>query len=97
MSQEASLQTLRRVVSQCWTDQGYKAKLLADPAGVFQAEGLPVPSGVELCVLENTAQVSYLVIPARPPELTDDALETLAGGAGLRDPLWASNKHKPRL
>lgn len=97
MSQETSNQTLSRVLSKCWSDASYKAKLLADPAGVFKAEGLPMPEGVELCVLENTAELSYLVIPARPAELTDEALDAAAGGASLRDQLLASGKHKPRL
>jgi hypothetical protein len=97
VSQDTASQILNRILSRCWSDASYKAKLLADPAGVFKAEGLPMPKAVELCVLENTAELSYLVIPVRPAELTDEALDAAAGGASLRDQLLASSKHKPRL
>lgn len=97
MSEEASQAILAQIQSKCWTDASYKTQLLADPAGVFKTEGLQVPQGVELRVLENTERVSYLVIPARPAELTDEALNAVAGGGSLRDQFLASTKHKPRL
>ncbi len=80
VNQDTASQILNRILSRCWSDASYKAKLLADPAGVFKAEGLPMPEGVELCVLEDTEQTVHLVIPARPAELSDEMLDGLAGG-----------------
>ncbi|MEA3394319.1 MAG: NHLP leader peptide family RiPP precursor [Pseudomonadota bacterium] len=97
MKQEAQIQKLNQIIAKCWSDTAFKTKLLANPVEVFKAEGLSMPQGVELCVLENSAALSYLVIPARPAELTDEALDAAAGGASLRDQLLASTKHKPRL
>lgn len=97
MNQETQNQKMGQIIARCWTDAAFKARLLSDPADVFKTEGLPVPAGVALRVLENTDRVSHLIIPARPVELTDEALNAVAGGASLRDQLLASNKHKPRL
>ena len=69
-----------QILSKCWTDAHYKTKLLADPVAVFQAEGLPVPQGLKLRVVEDTAETAHLVIPARPAELSDEILDGLAGG-----------------
>jgi hypothetical protein len=86
MSEATSQAVLAQILSKCWTDANYKAKLLADPAGVLHAEGLSVPQGVELRVVEDTAETVHLVIPARPAELSDEMLDGLAGG-GILDEL----------
>lgn len=83
VNQDTASQILNRTLSRCWSDAGYKAKLLADPAGVFKAEGLPMPEGVELRVLEDTDQTVHLVIPVRPQALPEEALDAVAGGGNL--------------
>ena len=80
MREATSQAVWAQILSKCWTDAHYKAKLLADPVAVFQAEGLSVPQGLELRVVEDTAQTAHLVIPARPAEVSDEALENIAGG-----------------
>jgi len=80
MSEATPQAVWAQILSKCWTDAIYKAKLLADPAAVFQAEGLSVPQGVALRVVEDTAEIVHLVIPARPAELSDEMLDGLAGG-----------------
>ena len=69
-----------KVIAKAWADEGFKARLLADPAAVLAAEGLQTPAGVTLKVLENTAGVFNLVLPARPAELSDSDLDQVAGG-----------------
>ncbi len=86
MSEATPQAVWAQILSKCWADANYKAKLLADPAAVFQAEGLPVPQGLELRVVEDTAETAHLVIPARPAELSDEMLDGLAGG-GIFDEL----------
>lgn len=57
-----------RVVAQAWADDSYKARLLADPAAVLREEGLQVPVGKTVRVVENSDASTYLVLPALPPE-----------------------------
>jgi hypothetical protein len=55
-----------KIVAQVWADEDFKARLLADPAAVLKDAGLDEPADVELRVLENTANLTYLVLPAVP-------------------------------
>ena len=65
------------------TDAEFRARLLADPAGTLAAEGVEVPEGVGVRVVEPTADEILLSIPPVLPEGTEideDALiETAAG------------------
>jgi len=70
----------QQLIAKCWADESFKQRILADPAETLKAEGIEVPEGVRMQVVENTAQVFTLVIPARPTNLSDAMLETVAGG-----------------
>ncbi|GAB1394963.1 hypothetical protein MASR1M60_31270 [Rhodocyclaceae bacterium] len=70
----------QQLIAKCWADEAFKQKLLADPAATLKAEGIEVPAGVTVQVVENTAQQFTLVIPMNPEELSDEALEGVAGG-----------------
>ncbi|MEA1671877.1 NHLP leader peptide family RiPP precursor [Nitrospirillum sp. BR 11163] len=70
-----------RVIAKAWADEGYKTKLLADPAAILKAEGLDLPAGITFKVVEDTATVQTLVLPARPAEMSDEDLDRAAGGA----------------
>ena len=70
------------VMARAITDESFKARLLADPKGVLQEQGLVVPEGLEIRAVQNTETVSYLPLPARPKEeLSDEQLEQVSGGA----------------
>ncbi len=63
--------TWAKIVAQVWADEDFKARLLADPAAVLKDAGLDVPADVvsadvELRGRENTANLTYLVLPAVP-------------------------------
>jgi hypothetical protein len=70
----------QQLIAKCWADDAFKQRLLADPAGTLAAEGMAVPEGVTVRVVENGAQDVTLVIPARPTELSDEVLGGAAGG-----------------
>jgi hypothetical protein len=71
-----------KVISQAWADPEFKTRLLDEPAAVFAEHGLEAPGGVELRAVANTPRVVYLTLPAQPSEeLSDEALEGVAGGA----------------
>ena len=70
------------IISQAWADPEFKARLLERPAEVFGEHGLELAGNAELRAVESTANVVYLMLPAKPSEeLSDDALENVAGGA----------------
>jgi len=71
----------QQLIAKCWADEAFKQRLLADPAATLKAEGLDVPKGVSVRVLENTAQVFNLVIPLVPTDISDEGLVSVAGGA----------------
>ncbi|MEC4593957.1 MULTISPECIES: NHLP leader peptide family RiPP precursor [Nitrospirillum] len=81
MSAEENLKITGRVIAKAWADDGFKARLLADPAAILKAEGLALPAGVTFKVVEDSATVQTLVLPARPTDLSDEDLDRAAGGA----------------
>jgi hypothetical protein len=73
-----------QLVARAWSDEAFKARLLADPAAVLAEEGIPVLPGVEVRAVENTDRVLYLTLPPKPSEeLSDEQLDAVAGGATL--------------
>ena len=79
--QEAA-RKMGEVVARAWSEDDYRERLLAAPGEVLNEAGIPTPEGVELRVVENTESVTYITLPAAPSEdLSDDALEAVAGGS----------------
>jgi hypothetical protein len=59
----------------------------------LKAEGIDVPAGMAVTVLDNTDKQFYLVLPPVPTdELSEDDLEAVAGGK-VRAP--AGGKRNP--
>jgi hypothetical protein len=73
-----------RLIAKAWSDESFKRRLIADPAGTLKAEKVDVPAGLEVRVVENTDRVFYFVLPAQPGALSDEALDVVAGGATTR-------------
>ncbi|MFA7267014.1 MAG: nitrile hydratase subunit alpha, partial [Candidatus Nanopelagicales bacterium] len=53
------------------TDADFRARLLADPAATLAAEGVEVPEGVGVRIVESTAEEILLSIPPVLPEGTE--------------------------
>ena len=69
-----------RLVSEAWSDEDLKQRLIADPANVLQEHGIEVPEGIELKVMEDTDEVRHLVLPASPSDgLSDEELTCSVG------------------
>ena len=72
------------LIAKCWSDDGFKKRLLADPGATLKAEGVELPDDLTYKAVENTDKVFHLVIPAKPNELSDEDLNMVAGGIFLR-------------
>ncbi len=74
--------TWQQLVARAWSDPALKARLLADPVGMLESEGLSVPAGVTVNVIENTDTVVNLVMPLKPApsDLSEEELQGFAKG-----------------
>ncbi len=73
--------TFGKIIAKAWRDPAFKAELIANPAAALKAEGIDVPAGMAVTVLENTDKQFHLVLPPVPSdELSDEALDGVSGG-----------------
>ena len=73
-----------RLVEKAAADEGFRARLLADPKAVVEDElGLSIPAGFTIKVHEERADTGHLILPPAA-YLTDDDLEQAAGGVTCR-------------
>ncbi len=90
-----------QVIARAWSDPDFKAQLLRDPKTVLAGYGVDVPAGLNLRIVENTADTFHMVLPATPSQagdLSDEDLQSLAGGKkGVSSPLiskgWDSSDY----
>jgi hypothetical protein len=80
MNQEEQGKKMSQLIAKCWADEGFKQKVLADPAATLKAEGVELPAGLSFKAHENTDKVVHLVIPAKPTDLSEEDLANVTGG-----------------
>lgn len=71
------------LIVKAWKDSSFKKELLSNPKSALVREGINLPDGLEIKVLEENASTFYLVIPSQPSEtgeLCEAELESIAGG-----------------
>ena len=74
-------QAMGKIIAKAWADEAYKLRLIHNPADVLKEEGLPVPEGITVKVVENTPALFHVILPRNPGgELTDEDLDATAGG-----------------
>ena len=49
-----------KIIAKSWRDPAFKAELIANPAAALKAEGIDVPAGMAVTVLENTDKQFHL-------------------------------------
>ena len=77
--------TLGKIIAKAWRDPAFKAELIANPAAALKAEGIDMPAGMAVTVLENTEKHFNLVLPLVPSgELSDEALHGVSGGGAYK-------------
>jgi len=55
-----------KLVAKAWSDESFKEKLLTDSRAVLEGEGIIVPPGVDVKVVEQTDTQLFMVIPIKP-------------------------------
>jgi hypothetical protein len=82
-----------QIVGRAWADDDFKERLVADPAAILREYDLAPPAGVRVELLEefeaapeDTDEVLYLVLPAKPSdeELNEDELCSVGGAVGAK-------------
>ena len=76
----------RRLIEKSSEDEAFRRRLMEDPkAAVEQELGTRLPEGVEVRVVEESADAIYLVLPsASPNRRRRQALRQRARGGGRR-------------
>jgi hypothetical protein len=75
-----------RLIEKAWKNDTFRQALVTDPRGAVERElGGQLPAGLQVKVLQESADTCYLVLPANPDrapagQLTDQQLEAVAGG-----------------
>jgi hypothetical protein len=71
-----------QIIAKAWADEEFKQRFLADARAVLKEEGVDIPDGIEVRVVENTDKVFHMLLPNKPraKELSDDELDRVAGG-----------------
>lgn len=71
---------MTQLIAKALSDKTFKENLIENPLAVLEAEGIKVPSGMKINIVQNTDKVFHLVLPYRSTELSDDDLDNIAGG-----------------
>lgn len=87
MNGSAVLENPDRVIAKAWADEDFKVALLANPKAALKSQGIEIPEGVTLNVLENpdhvmenSDNVINLVLPQAPDlGLVEESLDHLDG------------------
>ena len=60
----------KRIIAKTWRDEAYRRRLLRNPRKVLEEEGVRVPAGVKVKVVQNTGRTFHFVLPAKPGRAT---------------------------
>jgi hypothetical protein len=92
---EAAQKNYDKVVAKAWSDEEFKRTLIADPESVLKENGVEVPEGMEIKVVENTDKLVHVTLPPKPKEgeLSDQDLQNVTGVAKA----WFDEEFKRKL
>lgn len=75
-------------VNRLLSDSDLRQRMFAEPARVLEEQGISVPPGAELRVVEDSADVCHIILPPSPnATLADSSMEAVAGGTSTLLPL----------
>jgi hypothetical protein len=80
---------VKEAVRKSCLDQDFRKRLVGQPTAILRTEGVDLPPGIEVEVLEDTDEILHLVLPfntmVSKAELSDAELASVVGG-GRRIP-----------
>ena len=59
---------MAKVIAKAWSDESFKEMLFSDPKAVLESQGVTVPQGLEIKVVEQTKDCVYVIIPFKPED-----------------------------
>jgi hypothetical protein len=73
-----------QIVARAWADEGFKKRLLADPAAILKEARVQMPAGIRVRVMEDSDETLHLTLPQKPGEgeLAEEDLQQLAAAVG---------------
>ena len=73
-----------RIIGLAMSDANFRKKLLADPVRTLRDAGVEVPEGVSVRVVEDTATLVHMVLPAPvgDSEISESDLDMVSAGCG---------------
>jgi hypothetical protein len=88
MADEEQGKKMGQIMAKAVTDAAFRQRLLGDATAVLREAGVTVPEGTSVKAVENTAELTYIVLPKRglASPLSDAELDRVAGGTGCGDP-----------
>ena len=80
--EESIKQLWAKLVTQSWTDEKLRQRLLEEPAAVLKENGVEVPEGATIKTFEDDGNTIILPVAqeAAGKELSEEELESVAGG-----------------
>lgn len=66
-------------------DADFRKRLLSNPVETLRAEGVQISPDVKVKVVENTADLIHIVLPAKQVALADEALDKVTAGTSDSD------------
>lgn len=90
MEQTPRQEVENKIVWKAWNDAEFAALLKSDPAAaVAQVTDMPIPAGVTVTVLEETADQLYIVLPSNRAGIDVEQLDQVASAADCSS--WSSS------
>jgi hypothetical protein len=74
----ATMDQVANVISLAQSDPAFRNQLLTSPETALQSQGITMPPGASLQVLENSSTLANIVIPSKPANVSVDAAHELA-------------------
>ena len=72
-----------QVINKAQSDGAFKKALVASPKAAIEQMGFKLYEDLDVKVVEESADVMYLVLPSGPDELTDRQLDAAVGAGGI--------------
>lgn len=59
-----------KIIAKAWVDEEFKKRLLEAPAIVLKENGIEIPEGMTVRVVEQRDSEIYFMLPAKPADTT---------------------------